>query len=118
MNATEVSAAIARSVAGRWGETNAHSVDLRRALLNPPQRVEVRESYHDGKAWAERVGSVWLVLIESPGDGTGYRIIAEEDPSEPNGLVFGLAIKERDATDPRLCHIGLYGDFWTTLQGM
>ena len=118
MTAADVSAAIDRSVAGRWDDTNAHRVDLRRALLTPPRRIEVREPYHDGVAWAERVRRVWLVLIESPEDGRGYRIIAEEVAGEPDGLVFGLAIRERGATDSRPCHIGLYGDFWTTFQGM
>jgi hypothetical protein len=91
--------------------TNHHQVDLRRALVQPRKITVIERTVNNGKL-RDRTVAVWLVLVESSGQGEGYRIVMKE-----NEQVFGLA-SEGFPEDEHLVLCGWYGDFMTTFHGM
>ena len=95
----------------RRDTTNDHGVDLRKALV-PPQRITVIEGLVRRGVTEDRLVEVWLVLVEAPGSGTGYRIVVSLDGSN-----FGLA-SEGFPFDEHLVLCGWHGDFMTAFRGM
>ena len=94
-----------------WNASNLHGVNLRDALVSPQLITVVERNVRKGKIH-DRLLKVWLVLIENPESGTGYRIVADKE-----GTTFGLA-SEGFPADEHLVLCGWYGDFMTTFQGM
>lgn len=111
MNAAEIERLVHLSIGDLWDATNHHGVDLRKAVVAPRLIKVIKRHVHDGKFHDELL-DVWLVLIENPESGEGYRIVAEAD-----GQSFGLA-SEGFARDEHLVLCGWYGDFWTAFKGM
>ena len=111
MTDTQVSE-IVKSQIGVAGETtNLHGVNLRKALVPPQEITVIDRQVLKGKI-RDRLQRVWLVLVENPDSGTGYRIVADHE-----GTTFGLA-SEGFPNDKHLVLCGWYGDFMTTFQGM
>ncbi|MCC6739800.1 MAG: hypothetical protein IT452_12205 [Planctomycetia bacterium] len=111
MNAREIERLVHDAIGDSWEETNFHGVDLRKALV-PPRLIKVIQRHVDRGTVRDEVTDAWLVLIEDPESGRGYRIVADAD-----GRTFGLA-SEGSRTDPHLVLCGWYGDFWTAFKGM
>jgi hypothetical protein len=94
-----------------WGVTNLHHVDLMRAIV-PPRRLSVIErSVKDGKVHDQLV-DVWLVLVENPDTGRGYRIVFQEC-----GARFALAC-DGFPSDKHLVVSGWYPDSTSAFLGM
>lgn len=111
MDASEIQRLV-HSQIGRAGDaTNLHGVDLRNALV-PPQLTRVIERTVRAGKTHDSVIEVWLLLIEDPESGKGYRIVAEKD-----GSSFGLA-SEGFPSDQHLVLSGWYGDFMTAFEAM
>lgn len=111
MNAAEIERLVHDAIGDSWDVTNHHGVDLRKALV-PPRLIKViQRLVHEGKV-DDEVIDAWLVLIEKPESGGGYRIVADAD-----GRTFGLA-SEGFARDEHLVLCGWYGDFWSAFEGM
>jgi len=111
MNANQIQYIVTSEIGDAWGTTNYHGVDLRKALVHPQQVKVIERQVDDGK-FTDRLVDVWIVLIEEPDVGTGYRIVASED-----GKKFGLA-SEGFETDEHLVLCGWYGDFLSTFRAM
>jgi hypothetical protein len=111
MDAKYVRNLVERQIDGAWDTTNHHGVDLRKALVSP-QRITVIERLVRRGATRDRLVEVWLVLVEAPASGTGYRIVVALD-----GRMFGLA-SEGFPSDEHLVLCGWYGDFMTAFRGM
>lgn len=110
MTSDEVASLVRQQIGNRWGQSNAHGVDLRKCVVQPT-RAEMGASIPNqgGKA-VETTVWVWVVLEEDPVKRSGYKIVMEEDTRE-----FGLAILD---TNGQPYYLGRYGDFMTTLQAM
>jgi hypothetical protein len=80
-------------------------------LVTPRLVKVIQRLVHEGKT-RDEVIDAWLVLIEKPESGEGYRIVADAD-----GRSFGLA-SEGFAKDEHLVLCGWYGDFWSAFEGM
>jgi hypothetical protein len=111
MKSEDVKALIERHIAGRWDESNLHGVNLRASLVPPVTVPVIFRRVIDGRIEDETI-QVWLVLEEDPKAKDGYKIVFDETRN-----MFGLASKGFPK-DPHLVLDGLYGDFWTTFQGM
>ena len=111
MNAAEIERLVHHAIGDSWDVTNDHGVDLRKALVTPRLIKVIQRLVHDGKTHDEVIDG-WLVLIEKPESGEGYRIVADAD-----GRSFGLA-SEGFARDEHLVLCGWYGDFWSAFEGM
>lgn len=110
MTAKEVKDYVAAQIDGRWTESNAHGVDLRKCLV-PPRKVKMINRLVKNGQIVDSIVDVWVVLEEIP-RGDGYWIFFDEDDGG-----FGLASKGFPTDNhPVIC--GYYGDFWTTLKGM
>ena len=104
MTSREVAARVRREIGDQLDATYPHGVDLRHCLV-PPRRATFVT------AWDERATlEAWVVLEETPG-GPGGHLIAYDEAED----AYGLADTRRDG---RLCFLGYYGDFLTTLNGM
>lgn len=104
MKASEVSKLIEREINGDWSLSNAHGVNLRRCLVIPTIQI-YENSFRDGETL-----ELWLVLEETPGDESGYKIVFDEKSG-----AFGLATKGFRRRD---VFLGFYGTFLDTLEGM
>jgi hypothetical protein len=111
MNSAEIERMVHDAIGDSWDVTNHHGVDLRNALVPPRLTKVIKRLAHEGKI-RDEVIDAWLVLIEKPESGVGYRIVADID-----GRKFGLA-SEGFASDKHLVLCGWYGDFWTAFKGM
>ena len=111
MDAKYVRNLVERQIDGAWDTTNLHGVDLRKALV-PPQRIAVIERIVRGGVTEAQLIEVWLVLVEGPTLGNGYRIVAALDGSK-----FGLA-SEGFPSEEHLVLCGWYGDFMAAFRGM
>lgn len=102
MTAAEVKAVVLSEIGDQWQHTNLHHVSLRECLIEPERVtfVDVR---------TEKPFEAWLVLREFP-SGNGYAVVYDECSGS-----FGLA---QFADDYEPCLIGLYGNFFTTLEAM
>jgi hypothetical protein len=111
MNSAQIERLVHDAIGDSWDATNHHGVDLRTALV-PPRLIKVIErNVREGKVHDEVIDA-WLVLIERPESGEGYRIVADA-----SGRAFGLA-SEGLAGDEHLVLYGWHGDFWATFEGM
>ncbi len=70
-----------------------------------------RKQYFD--SWTDKLVTKWLVLDESPNEKDGYQIVFDEETK-----LFGLATKSSKHSDTIGTHIGDYGSFIDTLNGM
>ena len=109
--ADDIAGLVREQIGGDWSRTNAHHVDLRLALVHPKLITIIERLVKNGKV-RERTFKAWLVLIEDPVIGEGYRIVAKED-----GSLFGLASEGFD-NDRHLVLDGWYGDFLTAFDCM
>ncbi len=107
MTYKEVQEYVIQQIGDRWSESNAHGVNLRKALVTPYRAKMINSLVNDGKI-IDSLLEVWVVL-EEVYKGDGYMIFFDEKDDE-----FGLAFKNNPY--PVIC--GYYGDFWTTLKGM
>jgi hypothetical protein len=103
MNSEEVAAVVKAEIGNRWGESNAHGVDLRTCVVTPEKKT-----YVDGIS--ERVIDLWLVLEEDAKERKGYKIVFDEVQR-----LFGLATTQRNGPD---VFLGFYGTFMETLESM
>ena len=101
MMAAQVKAIVLSEIGDQWHRTNLHRVSRRESLVEPEYLkfidVTTEQPFH-----------AWLVLRDCPGNG--YGIIYDECSA-----TFGL-VQFADGHEP--CLIGLYGDFFTTLEAM
>lgn len=111
MKAADIERLVHDAIGDSWDVTNLHGVDLRRALVHPRSIKIIERHVRAGEAHDEVI-DVWLVLIEKPESGEGYRIVADTD-----GRTFGLA-SEGFPKDEHLVLCGWYGDFMATFRGM
>jgi hypothetical protein len=111
MDGNQIWRLVASHIGDAWDTTNAHGIDLRKALVAPERITVIERVVHEGKTH-DRLADVWLVLVEDPDSGAGYRIVAAED-----GSTFGLAT-EGFSSDKHLVLCGWYGDFTTAFRGM
>ena len=95
---------VEQEIAGDWGRSNAHGVDLKTCLVDP-RRQQYRDSFNES-----RTLDLWLVLEEDVQTHGGYEIIFDE-----NNCQYGLAITDRNG-----CRIvlGYYGTFLETFDAM
>jgi hypothetical protein len=105
MDALDISRIIAQEIDGKWNISNAHGVDLKLCLIDPPSKERFIDSFNKN---AEI--ELWLVLEEIPSEKSGYKIVYDADVA-----AFGLAMA---GTDGRDHFIGLSGTFLDTLEGM
>ena len=103
MNAKEVAALVEIEIGDRWGQSNAHGVDLCSCIMMPEKKTYTN--------W-NGIGTIdlWLVLEEDPKDRKGYKIVFDETKRE-----FGLAITQKNGPD---FFLGFYGTFMDTLESM
>jgi hypothetical protein len=106
MTAAEVRAIIEAEIDGNWSQSNAHSVDLRKCLVQP-RKVACRNTFP--KLDGGKPLQLWIVLEETPGRKDGYLIVFDEAR-----CVFGLADWDTDTP----VFLGFYGSFLITPQGM
>ena len=104
MEAAEVYQIVEREILGDWSSSNAHGVDLKRCLINPPERRVYQES------GTQQEMHLWLVLEEMPDDHTGYSIAFDDAAS-----MFGLATRGWHGEE---IFLGYYGTFLETLEAM
>ncbi len=104
MTAADVRDLVHGQIGNDWDRSNLHNVDLKVALVTPPQRMTFLRA-----ADAEPM-EAWLVLHEDPKLKLGYAVVYDEASGE-----FGLA-QFAEGYEP--CLIGIYGDFFTTLGAM
>jgi hypothetical protein len=106
MTAADVRAIVEAEIGGNWSQSNAHSVDLRKCLVQP-RKVACRNTFP--KLDGGKLLQLWIVLEETPGTKDGYLIVFDEARR-----VFGLADWEGDTP----VFLGFHGSFLNTLQGM
>ncbi len=111
MNSDDIRRVVLDAIGDSWDTTNHHGVDLRRALVQP-RPIKVIQRFIEAGRVRDSVIEAWLVLIEKPELGEGYRVVASED-----GSTFGLA-SDGCAADRHLVLCGWYGDFMTAFLGM
>jgi len=104
MTAADVRDLVHGQIGNGWDRTNLHNVDLRTALVEPPKRMTFL------RASDEKPMEAWLVLHEDPKLKLGYAVVYDEVSGE-----FGLA---QFAKGYEPCLVGIYGDFFTTLEAM
>jgi len=78
MNAADIERRVREAIGDSCEVTNDHGVDLRSAVV-PPQLIAVTRSLVQEGMIHDEVISVWLVLMENPESGAGYRIVASAD---------------------------------------
>jgi hypothetical protein len=106
MTSDEVRLIIEAEIDGDWSQSNTHSVDLRRCLVQP-RKVPCRNTFP--KSDSGKSLDLWIVLEEIPGSRDGYLIVFDE-----RRRLFGLAIWNGDMP----VVLGFYGGFLNTLRGM
>jgi hypothetical protein len=111
MNAERIKELVNSQIGDRWDTKNDHGVVLRETLV-PPEQITVIERLVRNSKPHDRLVDVWVVLIEEPKSGSGYRIVAALD-----GGKFGLA-SGGFPSDGHLVLCGWYGDFLTTFRAM
>ena len=94
-----------------WETSNHHGVDLREALLEPELVTLIDRTVLEGEV-RDTLMRAWVVLVEDPEEGRGYRVVAS-----PSAQHFGLA-EEGFPGDDHLLLCGWYGDFWDAFLGM
>lgn len=103
MTAAEVSALVESERNGQWDRSNLHGIVLRECVVSP-QMIAFRDVSNEKNVCA------WVVLHECPPSGPGYAVVYEESSGK-----IGLA---QFTQDYQPCMIGLYGDFFSTLEAM
>jgi hypothetical protein len=111
LDADQIRLIVIDAIGDSWDETNHHGVDLREALVRPSLIKVIQQTVHEGEI-RDTVIDAWLVLIENPESGDGYRIVANADGSD-----FGLAIQGASRDAPLFLY-GWYGNFMNTLEAM
>ena len=104
MTPEQVREIIINEIGGDWMRTNAHGVDLRACLVDPPRRRTYLDSFNQNVSV-----ELWLVLEEDPNLHSGYEIVFSETERQ-----FGLATSSDDGP----VFIGWHGSFLETLEGM
>jgi len=104
MEASTVSEIVEREIADDWSRSNAHGVDLKKCLIQPPEKSFYLDSF------TKQPVELWLVLDEIPGTQDGYTIVYGEERK-----MFGLAIK---SVEGEQTFLGYYGTFLETLECM
>jgi hypothetical protein len=104
MTPSEISELISAEVLDDWSLSNAHGIDLKKCLVTPTKRV-----YEDSFRAGQTI-ELWLVLEEKPEDGSGYKIVFDEETRS-----FGLATSSLKGRD---VFLGFYGNFVETLEAM
>lgn len=105
MKPLEISKIIEQEIGGNWSIPNPHHIDLRKCLVVPPVKQVYDDSFNEGKTI-----NLWLILEETPGDKSGYKIVFDEKTR-----MFGLATSGFHDHDG---FIGFYGTFLETLMSM
>ena len=105
MNSEGVAQIVRKEINDDWDHSNHHGVDLRKCLVQP-QKMRF---YLDMSS--DKQEEYWLVLEEIPEDGSGYKIVFDE-----NTGMFGLATS--DVKTDKNYFIGLYGNFLETVDAM
>jgi len=103
MTSEEVTHLVETQINGDWTSSNAHGVDLRKCLVKP-RIVLFKGSNPEDKF------ELWVVLEESPEDGSGYKIVFDEETGE-----FGLATP---GWHNNPCFLGIYGNFFDAFDSM
>jgi hypothetical protein len=111
MTAVDIEQVVRDSIGGTWDRTNLHGVDLRKTLVAPRAINLIARTVRGGTV-EDEVIDAWLVLVEGPDSGEGYRIVADS-----TGSKFGLASKGFPE-DRHLVLCGWYGDFMSAFEGM
>lgn len=104
MTPAQVRQTVLNEIAGDWDRSNAHGVDLRKCVVDPPRRRIYADSFN-----ADSPIELWLVLEEDPDNRGGYEIVFDELRGQ-----FGLATTTKDVP----VFLGWYGTFIDTLNGM
>lgn len=105
MISEEITRIIYEEIGDDWQYSNAHGIDLRKCLVTPQKRRFLTNL--DSGSEEE----FWLVLEEFPANGSGYKIIFDEESK-----MFGLATAMKESK--RDFFLGIYGSFLETLEGM
>jgi len=111
MNAKQLKKAIESEIGSSGEERNLHGQTPRSGLIEPRQITVIERLVKNGKT-QDHLEKVWLVFVEGPQEGDGYRIVASLDGKE-----FGLA-SQGFPKDQHLVMCGWYGDFMSTFRGM
>ena len=110
MTSSEVLERILREIDGNWSISNHHGVDLKESLLPTPVKTAFQD-LSGPHADPSKVVDLWLVLEEIPNDGSGYKIVFDEERGK-----FGLATS--DANNRLPAYLGPYGSFLDALASM
>ena len=105
MNSEDIAQIVLKEIGDDWNHSNHHGVELRKCLVQPQKMC----FYLDTNS--EKQEEYWLVLEDIPEDGSGYKIVFDENTS-----MFGLATS--DVKSNRNYFIGLYGNFLETVDAM
>ena len=99
----DISSIVLAQIGEQWHRANLHGVNLKACLVEPEliEFTTVRD---------EKLTKAWLVLCEHPNKQNGYAVVFDEATG-----TFGLA-QFAEGYDP--CLLGLYGDFFSTLEAM
>lgn len=104
MTAAELKELVMAEIAGQRERGNAHGVDLRACLIEPPCRRTYLDSWNPNAPI-----SLWLVLEEDPSGHSGYEIVFDDAQRK-----FGLATPGEQWP----VFLGFYGSFLEALEGM
>jgi len=104
LTAEEVRELVGRQIGEQWARQNLHGCDLRRCLVEPPERVALVRATDDSDTEG------WLVLREHPDGGAGYGVVYHDGAGQ-----FGLA-QFAEGYPP--CLLGLYGQFFDAFDAM
>jgi len=91
-------------IGGAWGRSNLHNVNLRECLVEPPRLMTFLDVSD------EKPVDAWLVLHVDPKQQLAWAVVYDERSGH-----FGLA---QFAKGYEPCLIGIYGDFFKTLEAM
>ena len=103
--------AIDNEISGAGEEKNLHGQTPRAGLVEPKRITVIERLVKNGNS-QDQLNEVWLVFVEGPQDGDGYRIVASLD-----GRVLWLASKGFPK-DQHSVVCGSFGDFISAFRGM
>lgn len=104
ITAAEISEIIENEIAGDWAISNAHGVDLKACLADPPEKQVFVDASDNSQV------DLWLVLEEDPETRSGYKIVFDESTND-----FGLATPSWEGPN---MYLGSYGTFLDALESM
>jgi hypothetical protein len=84
MTADDVKALVLNQIGGGWAEKNLHGIRVAESVISPSKVEMIYPAFRNGER-IEHLQPVWLILEECD-DGTGYKIVFDEEDS-----MFALA---------------------------